>query len=95
MPFITPQQRAFLSAVSQLAYANPFLPEWVEFERAVLGDAFVAGESVWSQHVRDPEQPRANVGRVVERLEAGVVVVLGAFGEPPVVLHLNPDEGAV
>jgi len=70
MPFLTTQQRAFLSAVSQLAYANPFLPEWVEFEQAVLGDAFVAGEPVWSQHVRDPEQPRANVWRIVERLEA-------------------------
>jgi hypothetical protein len=49
---------------------TPFLPEWVEFERAALGDAFVAGEPVWSQHVRDPEQPRANVWRIVERLEA-------------------------
>jgi hypothetical protein len=38
------KNRAFLTAISQLAYANPFLPEWVEFERAVLGDAFVAGE---------------------------------------------------
>ena len=69
MPFLTPPQRAFLTAVSQLAYANPFLPEWVEFERAALGDAFVAGEPVWSQHVRDPEQPRANVWHIVERLE--------------------------
>src|ERR1017187_7652882 len=59
MPFLTPQQRSFLTAVSQLVYANPFLPERVEFERAALGDAFVAGEPVWSQHVRDPEQPRA------------------------------------
>jgi transcriptional regulator with AAA-type ATPase domain len=70
MPFLTPQQRAFLTAVSQLAYANPFLPEWVGFERGVLGDDFVAGEPVWSQAVRDPEQPRANVWRIVERLEA-------------------------
>jgi transcriptional regulator with AAA-type ATPase domain len=70
MPFLTPPSRAFLGAVSQLAYANPFLPERVEFERAALGDAFVAGEPVWSQHVRDPEQPRANVYRIAERVEA-------------------------
>jgi len=69
MPFLTPEQRAFLTAVSQLAYANPFLPERVEFERAALGDAFVAGEPVWSQRVEDPEQPRENVWRIVERLE--------------------------
>ncbi|HLY20036.1 MAG TPA: sigma 54-interacting transcriptional regulator [Bryobacteraceae bacterium] len=69
MLFLTPQHRAFLHAVSQLAYANPFLPERVEFERAALGDAFIAGEPVWSQHVRDPEEPRANVWRIVERLE--------------------------
>jgi|HubBroStandDraft_1064217.scaffolds.fasta_scaffold03542_7 transcriptional regulator with AAA-type ATPase domain len=69
MPFVSPQQRVFLTAVSQLAYANPFLPEWVEFERAALGDAFVAGEPVWSRHVHDPEQPRANVWRIAERLE--------------------------
>ena len=69
MAFLTAQNRAFLQAVSQLAYANPFLPERIEFERAALGDAFVAGEPVWSQHVHDPEQPRANVWRIVERLE--------------------------
>jgi transcriptional regulator with AAA-type ATPase domain len=70
MAFLTPQDRAFVAAVSRLAHANPFLPERVELERAVLGDAFVAGEPVWSQQVRDPEQPRANAWAIVERLEA-------------------------
>lgn len=70
MSLLNPQNRAFLQAVSQLAYANPFLPERVEFERAALGDAFVPGEPVWSQQVHDPERPRANVWRIVERLEA-------------------------
>src|SRR5690348_5793250 len=69
MTFLSPPQRAFLQAVSQLAYANPFLPERVAYERAALGEAFIPGEPVWSQHVHDPEQPRANVWRVVERLE--------------------------
>jgi transcriptional regulator with AAA-type ATPase domain len=70
MAFLSPQQRAILQAISRLAYCNPFLPERVEFERAALGDAFVPGEPVWSQRVRDPEQPRANAWRIVERLEA-------------------------
>ena len=70
MPFLTPPQRAFLNAVSELAYANPFLPARVEIERAVLGADFVPGEPVWSQHVHDPNQPRANVWRIVGRVEA-------------------------
>jgi len=67
--FLTSPQRAFLQAVSNLAYCNPFLPERIEFERAALGDEFVAGEPVWSQPVRDPERPRANAWRIVERTE--------------------------
>jgi hypothetical protein len=69
VPFITSQQRAFLQAVSKLAYSNPFLPERIEYERAALGEEFAAGEPVWSQQVRDPERPRANAWRIVERTE--------------------------
>jgi hypothetical protein len=69
MPFLTAGQRALLRAVSQLGYANPFLPERVELERAVLGRDFVEGEPVWSQQVEAPEQPRRNVGLIGERLE--------------------------
>src|ERR1017187_4508566 len=82
MPFLTPQQRSFLTAVSQLVYANPFLPERVEFERAALGDAFVAGEPVWSQHVHDPEQLQARLGEGGEARPADLVLYEDA------VLHL-------
>jgi transcriptional regulator with AAA-type ATPase domain len=68
MALFSYQQAAFLRAVSHLAYANPFLPECVEWERAALGSEFVEGEPVWSQQVKDPERPRANVWRIVERL---------------------------
>src|SRR3979490_139449 len=69
MAFLSPTERRFLSAVSQLAYCNPFLPERPEFERAALGDDYVEGEPVWSQPTQDPERPRANVWRIAERLE--------------------------
>ena len=36
--FFSPAERIFLRAVSQLAYANPFLPEWVELERALASN---------------------------------------------------------
>jgi hypothetical protein len=69
MSFFSRNERAFLRAVSQLAYCNPFLPERVECERAALGSEFVEGEPVWSLPVDQPERPRANVWRIVERLE--------------------------
>ena len=62
-------ERSFLSAVSQLAYCNPFLPERITYERDALGADFVEGEPVWSLPVDEPDRPRANVWRVVERLE--------------------------
>jgi hypothetical protein len=70
MALLSLTERSFLSAVSQLAYCNPFLPERPEFERAALGDEYVEGEPVWSQPTKDPESPRANVWRIAERLDA-------------------------
>jgi transcriptional regulator with AAA-type ATPase domain len=68
MPLST-QQRALLRSVSDLAYCNPFLPERVQLERAVLGAEFQEGEPVWSQQVDDPERPRENVWRIATKLE--------------------------
>src|SRR5260370_34321151 len=69
MAFLSASERAFLRAVSQLAYCNPFLPERIECERAALGAEFVEGERVWRLPGDQPERPRANVWRVVEKLE--------------------------
>lgn len=69
MPFLSSSERAFLEAVSGLAYSNPFLPEHTELERAALGTEFQEGEPIWSLDVKDPERPRANVWRIAERLE--------------------------
>src|ERR1039457_7398360 len=75
MTFLTSSQRTLLQGVSRLGYANPFLPERVELERAVLGGEFMEGEPVWSYRAEHPE-PRANVWRIVARL-APVVEQLG------------------
>ncbi len=69
MPFVSSAERSFLSAVSQLAYCNPFLPERAECERRALGSHYEEGEPVWSLPVEDPERPRANVWRINARLE--------------------------
>ena len=76
MPFLTSAQRTLLQGVSRLGYANPFLPERVELERAVLGGEFIEGEPVWSYRAEHPE-PRANVWRIASLLEP-VVEQLGA-----------------
>jgi len=68
MPFLTPDERPLLQAIQQLAYCNPFLPERVQFERAVLGPEFQEGEPVWSQRVEDPEGPHLNDVRIGARL---------------------------
>src|SRR5437762_1283393 len=69
MALLAPRDRAFLNAVSQLGYCNPFLPERIDYERAALGDDYVEGEPVWSLSVDQPDRPRANVWRMVERLD--------------------------
>ncbi len=69
MPFLSRSERVFLRAVSQLIYCNPFLPERIACERAALGGDYVEGEPVWSLPVDQPERPRANVWRIVERLD--------------------------
>lgn len=69
MSFFKPLERTFLTAVSRLAYANPFLPDRVDAEREALGDEFVAGEPVWSASVADPDAVRPNIWRVVDRLK--------------------------
>src|SRR3954451_5990676 len=66
--FLSVPERTLLKRVSRLGYANPFLPERVECERAVLGDEFVEGEPVWSYQAEHPE-PRANVWRTIAKLE--------------------------
>jgi transcriptional regulator with AAA-type ATPase domain len=81
MPFLTTTQRSLLEAVSALACANPFLPERIEREREVLGPAFVEGEPVWSQPVRNPDEPRPNMLRIVKRVEPLVEQLRNKLGE--------------
>ncbi len=60
--------RSFLSAVSRLTYCNPFTPERIQHERAALGEAFVAGDPVWSLR-GGSGRDRPNVARILARAE--------------------------
>ena len=66
--FLSGEERRALEAVSRLAHCNPFLPERVACERAVLGTEFVEGEPVWSYRADQPG-PRENVWRIYHRIE--------------------------
>ncbi len=59
----------FLSAVSRLAYCNPFLEERAHLEREALGRDYVPEGPIWSASVDDPEAPSPNVRRLHARLE--------------------------
>jgi hypothetical protein len=43
-----PEERYFATAVSRIAYDNPFAPERIESERDALGAAFSESEQVWT-----------------------------------------------
>ena len=72
MALLTPEERTLLRAVSTLAYCNPFLPERIDAERAILGADFVEGEPVWSMRVDAPHAIRVNNARVSEQVEREV-----------------------
>lgn len=68
MALSPPNQRAFLRAISDLAYCNPFTPHRLECERQALGERYVAGAVVWSNRP-DDEGERENIRRLIERCE--------------------------
>lgn len=70
MAILTPDERAFLEAVSELAYCNPFLPESTELEREALGPAFRDGEPVWSLRVGASDGARPSRVAISERIVA-------------------------
>ncbi|HEY2586181.1 MAG TPA: sigma 54-interacting transcriptional regulator [Tepidisphaeraceae bacterium] len=55
-------------AISRLLFSNPFLPERIECERAVLGDQFVDVNAAWNL-AQDWEGNRPNIGRLLETAE--------------------------
>lgn len=69
MAFLDSEARRFLTNVSKLLYANPFLPGILKLEQEVLGPEAVDEGPIWSMTVSDPERVRRNTWRIVERLE--------------------------
>ena len=68
MAFLSAANRSFLRAVSNLLYANPFLPEMVTFERQALRAEMIEEDPLWSASVSDPDRVRANTWLIMKRL---------------------------
>ena len=57
------------AAIGSLVYQNPFLPARIETEKTILGDAFVAENTVWSRDVRQESRPNIRaIGAKAEQL---------------------------
>jgi transcriptional regulator with AAA-type ATPase domain len=68
MAFPSTRQGAFLQAVAEVAYCNPFLPERIACERAALGADFVASEALWNMRGDDPDTPHVNPLKIAARV---------------------------
>ncbi len=68
MPLLNSRERAFLRAVSALSNCNPFLPDRLQFESEALGAEFIETAPYWSLRAENPEEPRANVWKIIDRL---------------------------
>ena len=69
MGLLSDAERDFATAVSHLAYGNPFLPERIDWERRALGEEHLPFDSVWhSRHDLRGENP--NEVRIAERSAA-------------------------
>jgi DNA-binding NtrC family response regulator len=75
MSVLPQRERAFLQAISTLAYANPFLTERIDAERQVLGRDFQDVGAIRSLSVTDPTHTDPNRVRTDEKLEAMVPAV--------------------
>ncbi len=83
MPVFSRQNQHFLSSVAKLGYGNPFLPERITFEKAALGREFVAGGSVWSASVSDPDAESPNVTSIYKKLNPLMEFLAGQLAAAP------------
>jgi len=87
MPILTGPDRTFVQAIAALVYANPFLPERIEGERAALGPEFVATGTLW--HARADLDDNPNLVRLSQRVET---LAEGLRGRLAAGARAAPDE---
>ena len=67
MAILKPEERSFLTSVSRVSYANPFLPERIDYERQALGADFDESHANWNLLGDDPETHQINTTKITQR----------------------------
>ncbi|WP_256872781.1 sigma-54-dependent transcriptional regulator [Candidatus Entotheonella palauensis] len=69
MALLDTYERAQLQAISDVAYGNPFLPEYPERQRVVLGDDFLESQALWNMRGDDIDAPLVDPATIAARIE--------------------------
>jgi hypothetical protein len=67
MAILSPEERTFLTSVTRVSYANPFLPERIDCEREALGAEFDESHANWNLLGDDPETHQINTMKIAQR----------------------------
>ena len=67
MAILNSDERTFLTSVARVSYANPFLPERIDYEREALGAEFDESHANWNLLGDDPETHQINTTRIAQR----------------------------
>ena len=67
MAILEQQEHSFLTSVSRVSYANPFLPERIDYERQALGAEFDESHANWNLLGDDPETHQINTTKITQR----------------------------
>jgi transcriptional regulator with AAA-type ATPase domain len=85
MPLFPAEERPLAKALGRLIHTNPFAPEWVERERAVLGAEFREAPAVYSrQAFWEQGYLHPNVSATGERVRRVVAAARDRLGSGPV-----------
>ncbi len=98
MPITAPADTRFLTALSELAYCNPFHPERIALERNALGGDFEPEENVaWSRVAATAHTERPNVAKLTARAEQVAERMRQALvtGSEPEASEVRPYEDVV
>ena len=70
MALMSEARRHEARSFHDLAYCNPFLPERIELERAILGDGFIPTGSAWHKEGDEGTPASPNLLRLMDRAQA-------------------------
>jgi len=69
MAFLDTHECAQLQAISDVTYCNPFLLEYPQRQRVVLGDDFLGSQALWNMHGDDIDAPLVDPVTIAARVE--------------------------